>query len=159
MQQSLPNHSTAKPTCELESPSLNNYRHIFSIESTTNQRHQAEEDAEAELPLPATDSPKDQLVTEKQNSSPTNATELSDSPGHSENSKETTTHTTLKEGKKFRSLDPITWYGILVPPSLRSAQKSFAEGIDGQVPALASVVVEMRAMERDVERVRQALDK
>lgn len=159
LQLSLPSDSATKPTSELESASLDNYKHIFSIESTTNQLHQAGEDAEAEPPQSATHSPKDQLVTGKQNSNSANATDSSDCPEYSENSKETATHTTSKEKKKFRSLDPITWYGILVPPALRSAQKSFMGGVEGQVPALASVVVEMRAVEREVERVRQALDK
>lgn len=56
--------------------------------------------------------------------------------------------------KKFRSSDPLTWYGILVPPSLRSAQKSFTEAIEKQVPALASVVAEMQAVEKEVDRAR-----
>ena len=56
--------------------------------------------------------------------------------------------------KRFRSSDPLTWYGILVPPSLRSAQKSFTEAVEKQIPALASVVAEMQAVEKEVDRAR-----
>ena len=56
--------------------------------------------------------------------------------------------------QRFRSSDPLTWYGILVPPSLRSAQKSFTEAVEKQIPALASVVAEMQAVEKEVDRAR-----
>ncbi|KAK4869807.1 hypothetical protein LT330_005531 [Penicillium expansum] len=60
--------------------------------------------------------------------------------------------------KKFRSADPIHWYGILVPQSLRRAQDSFANAIDNQVPDLASTTVEMRALEQQISRVRARLE-
>lgn len=59
--------------------------------------------------------------------------------------------------KKFRSDNPIHWYGILVPPSLRNAQKSFTEGIEGQVPELAGTIVEMRALEQQITELRAKL--
>lgn len=58
---------------------------------------------------------------------------------------------------KFRSDDPIYWYGILVPPSLRAAQKSFTDGIQTQVPDLADTIVEMRAFEQKITLVRRKL--
>ncbi|GAB1205753.1 hypothetical protein APSETT445_004432 [Aspergillus pseudonomiae] len=61
-------------------------------------------------------------------------------------------------GKKPRSSDPIRWYGILVPPFLRSAQKSFTEAVGGPLPELASVIVEMQAVEKEVKRVREKID-
>ncbi|CAG8905306.1 unnamed protein product [Penicillium egyptiacum] len=60
--------------------------------------------------------------------------------------------------KKFRSADPIHWYGILVPQSLRRAQDSFANAIDNQVPGLASTTVEMRALEQQIDRLRARLE-
>lgn len=60
--------------------------------------------------------------------------------------------------KKFRSADPIHWYGILVPQSLRRAQDSFANAIDNQVPDLASTTVEMRALEQQISQLRARLD-
>ncbi|EKV16612.1 coiled-coil domain-containing protein 115 [Penicillium digitatum] len=59
--------------------------------------------------------------------------------------------------KKFRSADPIHWYGILVPQSLRRAQDSFANAIENQVPDLASTTVEMRALEQKISRARAQL--
>ncbi|CAI7630388.1 unnamed protein product [Penicillium viridicatum] len=60
--------------------------------------------------------------------------------------------------KKFRSADPIHWYGILVPQSLRRAQDSFANAIDNQVPDLASTTVEMRALEQRISQLRAQLE-
>ncbi|CEJ56932.1 hypothetical protein PMG11_05644 [Penicillium brasilianum] len=64
---------------------------------------------------------------------------------------------TKKVRKKFRSNDPIYWYGILVPPSLRTAQKSFTEAIQTQVPNLVGTIVEMRALEQKITQVRTKL--
>jgi hypothetical protein len=61
---------------------------------------------------------------------------------------------TKKVRKKFRFDDPIYWYGILVPPSLRTAQKSFTDAIQTQVPDLAGTIVEMRALEERITQVR-----
>ncbi|KAL4862910.1 hypothetical protein BDV12DRAFT_35011 [Aspergillus spectabilis] len=59
--------------------------------------------------------------------------------------------------RRKRILDPIRWYGILVPPSLRNAQKSFTEAIEGSLPKLASIVLEMRAAEKEISRLRGEL--
>ncbi|KAL6233576.1 hypothetical protein BDW75DRAFT_185752 [Aspergillus navahoensis] len=58
-----------------------------------------------------------------------------------------------------RTLDPIRWFGILVPPSLRSAQKSFTEAIEGSLSELAGVVVEMRTAEKEISRLRRELSR
>ncbi|KAJ5738377.1 hypothetical protein N7493_001532 [Penicillium malachiteum] len=60
--------------------------------------------------------------------------------------------------KKFQSDDPIYWYGVLVPSSLRTAQKAFAGGIRRQVPELAAVTVEMRGLEQKIRHLRTKLD-
>ena len=60
--------------------------------------------------------------------------------------------------KKFHSSDPIHWYGILVPQSLRRAQASFANAIDHQVRDLATTTVEMRALERQIDQLRRRLE-
>lgn len=67
--------------------------------------------------------------------------------------------TTLSEkpetsSKKFRSSDPIHWYGILVPQSLRKTQASFTAAIDKEVPDLASITVEMRTLEQRISKLR-----
>ena len=59
--------------------------------------------------------------------------------------------------KKFRSDDPIHWYGILVPASLRNAQRSFTTGVQSQVPELAGVILEMRFLEQRITKLRSQL--
>ncbi|EEH03551.1 conserved hypothetical protein [Histoplasma capsulatum G186AR] len=53
--------------------------------------------------------------------------------------------------------NPINWFGILVPPALRSAQQSFCTAVDGPIPLLATVITEMRGVERDIEVLRGML--
>lgn len=60
--------------------------------------------------------------------------------------------------KKFRSNDPIHWYGILVPPSLRTAQESFRGAVMTEVPELAETIVEMRVLEQQITQLRTELD-
>lgn len=59
--------------------------------------------------------------------------------------------------RRFRSSDPISWYGILVPQSLRGAQTSFTEAVEGILPELAGVVVEMRNVENKIDQLRSEL--
>jgi coiled-coil domain-containing protein 115 len=58
--------------------------------------------------------------------------------------------------KHVRCGDPLSWYGVLVPQSLRSAQKSFTTVIEG-FPELVSVVYEMRILEREIGGLRERL--
>lgn len=69
----------------------------------------------------------------------------------------TTSEAAKTTSKKFRSNDPIHWYGILVSPSLRTAQKSFTDAIQNQIPELAGTIVEMRALEERIRRIRTEL--
>lgn len=59
--------------------------------------------------------------------------------------------------QKPRSDDPLHWYGVLVPFALRTTQKAFAEGIRNQIPGLATVIMEMRALEHRIGRLRTQL--
>lgn len=130
--------------------------HTFTIEATPNKRDDKEQDEEKETPdteppdigPPPNDNPNSKEKNEKS----TTTEDSSSTPEHPE--------TTLKPKhprKKFHSSDPITWYGILVPPSLRSAQKSFTEAVDNGIPELATVVAKMRAVEKEVDEVRSQL--
>ncbi|OGM45929.1 hypothetical protein ABOM_005240 [Aspergillus bombycis] len=90
----------------------------------------------------------------KRDSKAGDSTTSSDDPGAQEPAE--TKPTSLE--KKPRSSDPIRWYGILVPPFLRNAQKYFTEAVGGPLPELASVMVEMQAVEKEVKRVRKKID-
>jgi coiled-coil domain-containing protein 115 len=57
----------------------------------------------------------------------------------------------------FRSDDPISWYGILVPPSLRNAQRSFTDAVDGGIPQLMTVVRDMQYVESLVYDLRRQI--
>jgi len=63
---------------------------------------------------------------------------------------------TQPKKKPVRGGDPLSWYGILVPQSLRNAQKSFTTAIEG-FPELVSVVHEMRILEREISGFRERL--
>jgi coiled-coil domain-containing protein 115 len=56
---------------------------------------------------------------------------------------------------KSKPKDPLYWFGILVPPALRSAQSSFVGAVD-VIPKLVSVQEEMRIMEIEIRRARKA---
>jgi len=57
--------------------------------------------------------------------------------------------------KSKRQDDPLSWYGILVPPSLRKAQKDFTAAIEGNVPELMDVMIDMRDVESQIYKLRK----
>ena len=71
----------------------------------------------------------------------------------------TKTEKSTKQKKKiFRSDDPISWYGILVPSSLRNAQRSFTGAVDGDIPEIVTVIYEMRYMENRIYDLRREIE-
>ncbi|KAF9699170.1 hypothetical protein EKO04_002732 [Ascochyta lentis] len=62
-----------------------------------------------------------------------------------------------KEDTTPKAPDPLRMFGILVPPALRSAQASFVHAVDGPVVRLARVKGELRALEREIGRVRKGV--
>ncbi|KAF4173945.1 hypothetical protein CNMCM8694_002242 [Aspergillus lentulus] len=116
------------------------YRQIFAIDGTTNNQ-QVEE--------PETSEDKEEADSEVDNTHQVNTSATSDPDSATSESNSS------KERSRFS--DPIHWYGILVSPSLRSAQKSFTEAVEQHLPKLASVVVEMQTVEREIERLRSRL--
>lgn len=103
---------------------------IFAIDKTTNNKRVEE---------PETSKAKEADDSEVDNTREVDASATSDSDSSKERS---------------RFSDPLHWYGILVSPSLRSAQRSFTQAVEQYLPKLASVVVEMRTVEREVEQLR-----
>ncbi|KAH4127785.1 hypothetical protein HBI25_003070 [Parastagonospora nodorum] len=65
-----------------------------------------------------------------------------------------------KESEKpAKIVDPLRWFGILVPPALRSAQSSFVAAVEGPVPQLMDVARELRNQEIEIGRVRKQIKK
>jgi cytoskeletal protein RodZ len=56
-------------------------------------------------------------------------------------------------------VDPIRWFGILVPPALRSAQASFVASVKGPIPQLSTLASELRGTEVDIGRLRKQIKK
>lgn len=55
--------------------------------------------------------------------------------------------------------DPLRWFGILVPPALRSAQSSFVSVVEEAVPELATITKDLRRQEVDIGRLRKQIRK
>lgn len=144
---------------EAETPASNDLLYNFHIKSISNcdaEKTDEKDDAE-KLPVEdkQTEAPSQQeeIPTKETSDITSSAAEHSSAVTDTDNSAEEP----KKPRKKFRSDDPIYWYGILVPPSLRNAQKSFTEGIRTQVPELAGTIVEMRTVEQKITQLRAKL--
>lgn len=57
------------------------------------------------------------------------------------------------------SRDPIRWFGVLVPPPLRSAQSKFIEIVEGPIPRLVTLTKETRTLEIEIGRARKLIKK
>jgi hypothetical protein len=65
-----------------------------------------------------------------------------------------------EESKKTaKVVDPLRWFGILVPPALRSAQAGFVSAVEGPVPELATVAKDLRSQEIEIGRVKKQIKK
>lgn len=64
----------------------------------------------------------------------------------------------LEDGKQALQ-DPIKWFGLLVPPALRSSQASFRAAVGDGIPALVNVDNEMKEVEIEIRRTRKRLGK
>lgn len=65
-----------------------------------------------------------------------------------------------KKRKKQQSVtvaarDPIRWFGVLVPPALREAQRQSVAAVEDVIPRLVSVQAEMAHVEIEVRRARK----
>ncbi|KAJ4373841.1 hypothetical protein N0V83_002580 [Neocucurbitaria cava] len=75
-----------------------------------------------------------------------------DSREESKTAKETT-----KDANKIA--DPLRWFGILVPPALRTAQSAFISAVEGPIPQLATIARDLRSQEIEIGRVRKQIKK
>lgn len=60
-------------------------------------------------------------------------------------------HANLSDGELC---DPLSWFGVLVPSSLRAAQSDFKQVVEETIPQLASVLAQLKEVERQVLSVR-----
>lgn len=115
-----------------------------STKTSPNQKSEdKEQDTPGQQPTPPTTPPKE------------SEDELPEKQSH-ENKAETTGD---KEATQKKVRDPIHWYGILVPPALRSSQGSFKSAIQDPVikaansaQALRHVNMEIRKMRKDIKK-------
>lgn len=56
-------------------------------------------------------------------------------------------------------VDPLKWFGILVPPALRNAQAQFANAVENPIPQLCGLLQRMRKLEGEIGRARKAVRK
>jgi hypothetical protein len=64
-----------------------------------------------------------------------------------------------KEKAHNKVRDPIHWYGILVPPSLRSCQKSFISAIDDPIIHAANSAQALHRIDIDIRKLRKDIKK
>ncbi|KAF2476264.1 uncharacterized protein BDR25DRAFT_331154 [Lindgomyces ingoldianus] len=55
--------------------------------------------------------------------------------------------------------DPLHWFGILVPPALRSTQSSFISAVEGPIPQVVTLMKELRKQEVEIARLRKQIKK
>lgn len=55
--------------------------------------------------------------------------------------------------------DPIRWFGMVVPSTLRDSQKTFTLAVQDAVPAVVNAAAEMHQLEIEIGRTRKAIRK
>ncbi|KAL5358170.1 hypothetical protein BJX96DRAFT_36896 [Aspergillus floccosus] len=147
---------------EDQSDNSDTFEYTFQIETVRTE--EPEEDPKNDRPpSPKNSDPSDdESALEKDATKPSKVPDSPKPSNPGEASRTESEYTTTSESKsksktKPRSSDPLRWYGILVPPSLRSAQKSFTAAVEGHLSELANVTVEMQSAEKEIARVREEL--
>lgn len=157
MAQEPSKEATKDHELEAEKSSAPGFEYNFSLEAPPRRHHDETTDSKEETEGSSSDPSQTAESSQQENATPATddkefaASTDSDGSGSAPKASKT-------PPKKFRSDDPIHWYGILVPPSLRTAQKSFTDAVQHQVPDLAGVIVEMRAVEERITQLRKELE-
>ncbi|KAH7381633.1 hypothetical protein BKA66DRAFT_530897 [Pyrenochaeta sp. MPI-SDFR-AT-0127] len=82
-----------------------------------------------------------------------------ESPENSESKQPPSADTAESTKKHAKPKDPLRWFGILVPPALRTAQSTFVAAVEGPIPQLATIARDLRAQEIEIGRVRKQVKK
>lgn len=83
----------------------------------------------------------------------------SEAPKEESVESEGSTESTEKSTQTSRNVDPLRWFGILVPSALRAAQSDFTGAVEGPVARLASVARDLRSQEMEIGRMRKQIKK
>ena len=67
-------------------------------------------------------------------------------------------HQAGKGKRETNATDPLIWFGVLVPPTLRYSQTAFKDAVV-KASQLAAADTEMKAMEIEIRRTRKKLSK
>jgi hypothetical protein len=76
-----------------------------------------------------------------------------------EEEEESIPETKEEDKKSEKSTDPLRWFGILVPPALRTAQTTFVGAVEGPVAQLATIAKDMKTQKIEIERVKKQIKK
>jgi hypothetical protein len=82
-------------------------------------------------------------------------------PAASANSQPAPEKENAKSGGSAKSQapkNPLRWFGVLVPPFLSTAQRSFTTAVQAPIPELASIITEMREVESKVTELRSLIE-
>ncbi|KAH9866415.1 hypothetical protein IAQ61_008420 [Plenodomus lingam] len=66
---------------------------------------------------------------------------------------------TPSNGSSVEPRDPLRWFGILVPPALRTAQSTFITAVEGPIARIATVAMDLRSQEIEIGRMRKQIKK
>ncbi|KEQ61330.1 uncharacterized protein M437DRAFT_17531, partial [Aureobasidium melanogenum CBS 110374] len=102
-----------------------------------------EEDAPAQQPTPPSTPPTESEEKRPDEQSHENKSEQADG----------------KESAQKKVRDPIHWYGILVPPSLRSSQTSFKSAIQNPIIEAANSAQALRHVSMEIRKLRKDIKK
>ncbi|KAI4264441.1 MAG: hypothetical protein L6R42_000433 [Xanthoria sp. 1 TBL-2021] len=72
---------------------------------------------------------------------------------------EDSTKPPISKDSKPSMSDPLNWFGILVPSTLRASQTSFKNAATEIIPLLANLSNEMKSMEIEIRRTRKKIRK
>jgi hypothetical protein len=55
--------------------------------------------------------------------------------------------------------NPLNWYGVLVPNTLKDTQKSFTRSVEQSIPDVLNATAKLRQIEIDIGRTRKTIKK
>ncbi len=137
----------------------------FSISSETNIHNDTSDPRSRYTPANTQEDPKDEKVPKTPETSSSESASPKETPPPQQEAAQSNQETEKPEpepsssSKANKSLDPIRWFGILVPPALRTAQSTFISAVERPIPQLATLARDLRSQEIEIGRVRKQIKK